>query len=302
MEINKEDIPYQKAKEAHGWTSMTPEVRADQEQAAYLEHMTAFYSGLMAKAKTEPEREYLEAEAVKYKAGYISHKLAYLAARSRCASTMVTGGSNFNVGRNEKANNSAENKYSEWTEWQKRAEAAILKVLNEMRTAAAGGPLVIMRQELEAAEREHENLKAVRAAFRKETNPDKRVTIVKEITGYEGKELSAFVSRNYIDGEGVPVFRLTNGLARIKAMRQRVAEMEKRGNTPTSEKTFEGGRVVDNAEADRIQIFFNERPGPELYAKLKGRGFRWSPSAGAWQRYRTNDTRYAVKFILGVVI
>ena len=302
MEIKKGDIDYQRAKDAHGWTSMDPEKRAEEEQAAYVEHMTAFCSRLMGAAKTEQEREYMEAEAVKYKAGYIAHKMDYLAARSRCASTMVTGGSNFNKRRNDKANSAADNKAAAWLEWQKRAESAIFKGLNEMRTAAAGGPLVIMRQELEAAEREHENLKAVRATFRKEADPDKRMASLKEITGYDGAALAAFVSRNFIDADGVPVFRLTNGRARIKAMRQRVAEMEKRGATPTTERAFDGGRVVDNAEADRIQIIFNERPGPELYGKLKSRGFRWSPSAGAWQRYRTQDTRYAVAAITGVKI
>ncbi len=31
------------------------------------------------------------------------------------------------------------------------------------------------------------------------------------------------------------------------------------------------------AYLEQIQIFFNERPVPELYANLKGRGFRWPP-------------------------
>jgi hypothetical protein len=78
--------------------------------------------------------------------------------------------------------------------------------------------------------------------------------------------------------------------------------MEKRDATPTTEKAFEGGIVRDNAEADRIQIIYKERPGPELYGKLKARGFRWSPTAGAWQRYRTQDTRYAVEAITGIKI
>ena len=32
MEISKNDISYERAKEAHNWTSMTPEVRAEQER------------------------------------------------------------------------------------------------------------------------------------------------------------------------------------------------------------------------------------------------------------------------------
>ena len=56
MEINKNDIPLQVAVTAHNWTSMTPEVRGEQEQAAYFDHMTGFYSRLMSQVENERER------------------------------------------------------------------------------------------------------------------------------------------------------------------------------------------------------------------------------------------------------
>jgi hypothetical protein len=302
MEINKNDIPLQAAHNAHAWTSMDPDKRAEQEQAGYFEYMTAFYTRLMEQGENEQEREYLEVAAIRYKAGYIAHNMYYLSARSRCASSMVTGGSNFNTRRNDKANSAEQNKSEAFAEWQKRAQSAILKGLREMRTEAAGGPAVIMRQEIENAEKIQGWYLEIRKQFRKEADPSKRVELLKTITGLAGEELAAFVRQNYIDADGLPVFLLTNGNARLKAMRERLAQMEKRDATPTTEKAFEGGTVRDNAEADRIQIIYKERPGPELYGKLKARGFRWSPSAGAWQRYRTQDTRYAVEAITGVKI
>ena len=302
MNISKGDIPLSVAVAAHGGTSWTPEKRGEQIQEEYLQTMTAFYTHVMAHAKTDAEREYMEAAAERYRQGYIQHYTAYLHSKSRVVSSAIAGPSNFPARMMQKRNGWADAKYSEFQEWDSRAKAAILKGLKEMRVAAAGGPAVIMRQEIEAAEKLAGQYVEIRKRFRKEPDPAKRVEILKAITGLEGKDLAAFVAHNYIDADGLPAFRMTNNNARIKAMRLRLEEMEKRGATPTSEKTFDGGRVVDNQDADRIQIFFNERPGPELYGKLKARGFRWSPTAGAWQRYRTQDTRYAVEAITGVKI
>jgi hypothetical protein len=302
MEIKLDDISLQAACNAYQWSSMDPDKRGAQVRAEYVSVITSFYTGLIAAAKNEQEREYLEAAAVRYRAGYLEKHADWLRARSRCASSMVTGGSNFNVIRNEKANDSEYKKSLEFSEWQERAQAAIFKGLREMRVQAAGGPLQILRNEIESAERLSAWYKEIRAQFRKESDPQKRIEILKTVTGLAGKDLADFVSRNYIDADGLPAFRMTNNNARIKAAKERMARLEKTESTPTSEKAFEGGRVVDNAEADRIQVFFNERPGPELYGKLKGRGFRWSPTAGAWQRYRTQDTRWAVEAIIGVKI
>ena len=302
MEISKNDINPDLARRAFSGTSFDPEKRGEQVRKDYEREMTAFYSALMIQAKNETEREYLEKEAEKYRQGYITHLNAWLSAHASCYSVMITGGSNFNNSRHQKMNDREQRKTDEFAEWREKAAAAIRKGLKQLRTAAAGGPAVILRQEIEATEKHHEILKKIRAAFRREKEKEKRMELLKEITGLQGEELAEFITRNYIDEDGPPAFRLRNNGARIRAMRDRLEALEKRGNTPTTEKVFPGGRVMDNAEADRIQIFFNEKPGPESYGKLKSRGFRWSPTAGAWQRYRTPDTRRAVDDITGVKI
>lgn len=37
-------------------------------------------------------------------------------------------------------------------------------------------------------------------------------------------------------------------------------------------------------DLDRLQRYFTEKPGEEVRARLKGSGWHWSPSQGAWQR------------------
>ena len=63
---------------------------------------------------------------------------------------------------------------------------------------------------------------------------------------------------------------------------------------------FDGGRVVPNAENNRLQIFFDEIPSPEIRQELKGQGFRWARSEGAWQRQLTDNAIYAAKQIKAI--
>lgn len=43
-----------------------------------------------------------------------------------------------------------------------------------------------------------------------------------------------------------------------------------------------------NTEENRLQIFFDHKPEEDVRSELKANGFRWAPSAGAWQR-QLND-------------
>src|SRR5690606_34394158 len=59
-----------------------------------------------------------------------------------------------------------------------------------------------------------------------------------------------------------------------------------------------GATVVDNLEAERIQIFFDEKPDEDVRKELKRQGWRWSPKACAWQRKRTTNAVQSARHIL----
>lgn len=64
------------------------------------------------------------------------------------------------------------------------------------------------------------------------------------------------------------------------------------------ESEFEGIRIVENTALDRIQIIFPDKPSDEERTALKRRGFRWAPSAGAWQRKLTNNARHVANSLV----
>ena len=55
-----------------------------------------------------------------------------------------------------------------------------------------------------------------------------------------------------------------------------------------------------NTAENRIQIFFDEKPDADLRTMLKGEGFRWAPSQGAWQRQLTDNAIRAAKRIKAI--
>ena len=63
---------------------------------------------------------------------------------------------------------------------------------------------------------------------------------------------------------------------------------------------FDGGKVEANTEANRLQIFFEDKPDEATREALKSNGFRWSPKAGAWQRQLTSNAYYAADYIKAI--
>lgn len=96
------------------------------------------------------------------------------------------------------------------------------------------------------------------------------------------------------------VFFVSNRRAEIRRLAKRIEQMEREAARPAAApiEREDGVRVIENVDENRIQIIFPDKPSAEDRAILKGRGFRWSPSAGAWQRHLNNAGRHAAKAVL----
>lgn len=85
----------------------------------------------------------------------------------------------------------------------------------------------------------------------------------------------------------LPSYMLQNSNARIRNIKNRIAKLEKVTTQDTKEIEINGIRIVDNVEANRLQIIFDGKPDQETRTILKRHGFKWSPRNMAWQRFRS---------------
>ncbi len=90
-----------------------------------------------------------------------------------------------------------------------------------------------------------------------------------------------------------PPFAMSNNNQEIHRLQARIKQLTEARDLGYQGWEFEGGRVVANADNNRLQIFFDEIPSEEVRKELKGRGFRWARSEGAWQRQLTDNAIYA---------
>lgn len=101
---------------------------------------------------------------------------------------------------------------------------------------------------------------------------------------------------------GFPSFRLTNNTANIARLKKRLVVLEAAAKRQTKETVFgDKCRVIENAEANRVQFIFPGKPDAATREVLKENGFRWAPSENAWQRQLTNSGIYAARRVIAAL-
>jgi len=102
-------------------------------------------------------------------------------------------------------------------------------------------------------------------------------------------------------GKGFAHFALTNNSANIRRIEKRMVVLKKQGQTFAVDMVINGVRILENREANRLQLFFGGKPVQEVITQLKQHGFRWCRSEGAWQRHISNNALYWGRVIAGTV-
>ena len=95
-------------------------------------------------------------------------------------------------------------------------------------------------------------------------------------------------------------YALANNNQNINTVKKRIARLTEAKELGYQGWEFDGGRVVANADVNRLQIFFDEIPDEEVRKELKGRGFKWAQSVGAWQRQLTDNAIYAASRVKAI--
>lgn len=278
MEQIKIEGLYKAAYRAYSGISFSPEKRAEQ---TVIEHEAQLNDDISTMPESEIER---------YVSGYNQRLFSLMAAKSRCLSSMITGPANFPVRRNEKANQSEHNRSIEFSEWREKALKSIAKKIEDAKPKEQKDD-----EQLTDLKRQVDNLfrgyMVDRFKSRLETVARTgNVELVKKTLEYfcllqEERLTVIATSRNSI-------WKLAELAEKFRLSLESVKRVE------STESEINGVRVVQNQQADRIQLFFDGRPDPEMISKLKHAAFKWSPSNGCWQRQLTQNAINAVNYVL----
>ncbi len=187
--------------------------------------------------------------------------------------------------------------------YEDRAQAA-----RENRAVSSDDPEALdkLTARLEAARREHEEMKEVNAILRR-TKAEGLEAQAAALTA-RGMDLMLawrLVKPDFMGRQGYPF--LANHSAKIKRLQDRITELQAAAEAESTETEITApdpdgaeGRIIlrENVEANRLQLLFPGKPDEETRKRLKRHGFRWAPSEGAWQRQLTNAARYAAQEVL----
>lgn len=211
---------------------------------------------------------------------------------ARCPSILISGGGNFPVRKKEKQNAARDRNLEEWN--------YIQGLLDKIRGVGTGGissddPQAVEKLEAKLAtlEKHQEMMKAANAAIRMK-DPAKGDAKLAEL-GYTPEDIAKLRAPDFCGRIGYPAYELQNNNANIRRIRGRIEELKKRSENTPEGWEFDGGRVVVNTTENRLQIIFDGKPDADVRTELKGEGFRWAPSQGAWQRQLTDNAMRAAR-------
>jgi hypothetical protein len=148
---------------------------------------------------------------------------------------------------------------------------------------------------LAALEAERDAMKAANKSFAKD--PEATMKTLAEWDFTYGGHLVDYATRSIkLLGydRPFPSFHISNGSARIRDVKKRIEHLKRATqepeNPPVDCATF---RLEEDKDAVRIRVSFGDRISKASVARMKARGFRWTPSLGVWQRQLNNSARYA---------
>lgn len=75
-----------------------------------------------------------------------------------------------------------------------------------------------------------------------------------------------------------------DNFAEINRLKSNIDRLENKPETMFMGWHFGGGEAVINLANNRLQLMFAEKPNDDERAVLKKNGFKWAPTAKAWQR------------------
>ena len=304
------DLDYNTLKRSYSWISFDPDARAERDIKQWGEIFYSLYNSLSEEAK---KQGVLEAYNTAFDNGYtalLKLEKEIIATRSKTFSTAITGGAGITekqISTNEKRMRQQSEKSELWNQKYDKLHKILEKIAKNKPADLYEEGDVIKSTDNNATTKLQQKLKMLQD---KKTMLKNGVVAAKEYQ--KNKDLSVFKKYNideettktivnHIDKGGKPTekdmynwFTMPYLNRDIKEVEKRIAILEKNQAKGTDEILIEGGKIVHNGEAQRLQIFFDGIPSKEVREALKSHAFKWAPTAKAWQRTLNENAKYAV--------
>lgn len=157
--------------------------------------------------------------------------------------------------------------------------------------------LKLLKEKLEKLTNNQNLMKAINKIVKnkKKTDAEKIEEILK--LGVSKETAQKALEPDFCGRIGFPAYALQNNNANIKRVKERIIELEKKESETTTEIEVNGVKIIDNIDANRLQIFFQDIPSEEIRNTLKHSGFRWSRYNSCWQSYRGDRYKRLAKTI-----
>ena len=304
------DLDFNTLKRSYSWISFDPDTHAERDIKQWGEMFYSLYNSLSEEAK---KQGVLEKYNSAFNNGYnslLKLEREIIATRSKTFSTAITGGAGITekqLSTNEKRMRLQAEKSELWNQKYDKLHKILEKIAKnkpadlyqegDVIKSTDNNAMTKLQQKLKMLQDRKTMLKnGVVAA--KEYQKNKDLSVFKK---YNIDEETTKTIVNHIDKGGKPTekdmynwFTMPYLNRDIKEVEKRIAILKKNQAKGTDEILIEGGKIVHNGEAQRLQIFFDGIPSKEVREALKANAFKWAPTAKAWQRTLTENAKYAV--------
>lgn len=299
-EIN--ETTAKRAKEMMSFSDYVPNTATDRYKADVDK---AYEIATEAKKDLSPELcakvDYLADKYAKKLADYINKDNEI---GCRCPAVMIAGPSNFPVRKKEKQVEAWNKLYSTYND--------IKKILDDIQSIKYGKGIIksndknaieLLQAKVDTLTAEQEKMKRYNAYYRKH----KTMVGFPEISEDEALRIDRKIETAYSwCKQPFPSYYLTNNNACIKQAQSRLNDLTAKSKVAEeqekpSETVYNGFRVVENLEMDRLQLLFDGKPEEKTRTLLKSNGFRWAPSVNAWQRQLTVNAKYALERVVSQI-
>ena len=298
------DLDFNTIKRSYSWISFDPDTRAERDIKQWGEMFYSLYNSLSEEAK---KQGVLEKYNSAFNNGYnslLKLEREIIATRSKTFSTAITGGAGITekqISTNEKRMRLQAEKSELWSQKYDKLHKILEKIAKNKPEDLYEEGDIIKSTDTHAIKKLQEKIKAIEAEkdfIKRSEKAVKEYQRTNDFTVFSKYDIPNDKANEYIDQIKRFGYALLSGLnnknAEIRRIKERIAILEKNQAKGKDEILIEGGKIVYNGEAQRLQIFFEGVPSKEVREALKAHAFKWAPTAKAWQRTLTENAKYAV--------